>query len=343
MRQSPIFMILLAVYSHCFATGSICRTQVQLRGDVGMDEGGLEQFVIQAREEPAGSILQSSETGSTRVYAVNPPKFLYRTIVLKLQSDAYRISSTSLAFLAPWPCTAEEALTLVLSTRTGSAAEVNEMWNDGRMLEPTDSIAASLYFARAIGTALARYKSRPAAKHQYDLISAYLALRAFRIYVNLSEIPLRESDEVRHIANWYVQLFQSINRKGLQAIEKDGLNIASERQALAVFYKKKWSEILKIEPPEIALDGMQRFRQSIEAEQDTPLLLADLHLTREELVASANTFAAKIAAPKFEDVQVAKLVSNQIAITENLIIAKTVKNPLKLRGDATVLRRRLGL
>lgn len=139
-----------------------------------------------------------------------------------------------------------------------------------------------------------------------------MALRAFRLYVNLSEVPLRASDEVRSISDWYVQLLQTTNLTGLDPIKKAGLDIASAHKTLAVFYGNKWREILKIEQPEVALEGLQRFRRSIEAEQDTPLLLADLKLTREELVTSANSFAAKIAAHKLEDARVAGMVSDQI-------------------------------
>jgi hypothetical protein len=307
---------LLAAFSIVCGVGSYaaCKTHIELRGE-SVDETALQQSTVSAREIPDGLKLDASPRGALlrEISFDLPDGRLYRRIALQsaTQVDAVALRA-EVAVLSAWPCRVQDGVMLPVVKRVGDAAEVVGMWGDRSAVSPPDMATAAMYFARALSTAEIRHERYPQSKHQNDLIASYLALRAFRIYAAKSEVPLVTPPRLRPIAAWYLQLLTRVDATGLGAIAQEGQTVANELVPMAQFYTSKWREIKQLADRVEALDGLQRFRASLEAEADTQAILTTIGLTMEEIVNSTSQVAGEIEADRLEAARAKLLVEAHV-------------------------------
>jgi hypothetical protein len=247
------------------------------------------------------------------------PDLLYRTLDVKMSesNDKGVIMESELSYLHVWPCDTESKVTLMIRNRTGAASEVREMWESKPMISPPDTKTAAFYFANSLGTNLARIAARPDGNHQYDLISTYLVLRSFKIYSQMSNVPLLPSNQLRMIAGRMIKQLSKINTKELSVIEKEGPKLASEILYYQIFYKKVWNKISAQKDMKDKLLLMDRFYESVTSEADSAMILKALQLTKSEILASRNNMLGNyIQSSTREPLIMNKLLDKQISETQ---------------------------
>ena len=216
------------------------------------------------------------------------------------------------------------------------------MWRNKDVLQPKDSTTAALFYARALATAEHRLETNQSSTSQYNLIASYLALRAFRILATVSETPLLETERLKRIAIWHLELLERVRLNGLETIQNESAELTSHRPILAIMYRKNWAQLLLENNRVKQLEGMRRFRQSIESEQDATSLLADINLRREELIASANSVAGRIEQPTSQRPEVRELVKKQTSESEEFVRNNNPSNSAKLDSDVRYLKQLWG-
>lgn len=214
------------------------------------------------------------------------------------------------------------------------------MWASEEFRAPGDLETAAQQYFVALGTARARRARAPDSAHQYDLISSYLALRSFRNLVRMSNVHLTQGRALREIAAWHRELLTRVPRHGLEVIFTEGASIAGENATLVEMYRRQWAQVGKLDDPTEALATISRFRESMDNEVDRQQLLVALGLTREEIILSANEYAARaLRARGASDATVAPLVSRQIDEARKLLDSRLLKQRLKLEKDLMHLTR----
>lgn len=309
----------------------------------------FSQAELDPRASAAGATLEVTPGGAAISLPAEQPEMLYRKVELSLRvpfRESGRVDA-DLAYYAAWPCEKPASILLPLTAQTGRADEVLEMWRSKAMMKPEDTSAAALYYARALETAELRYKRDPNSKHQYDLIACYLALRAFRKYLDISEAPIEMTPRLRKIAGWYRDLHSRVSLRGLEPIEKEGTAIAAERVALSALYRRKWNEILELSKvrPSKALEGIRRFKTAIEAEPETHKILADINLSHEEVLNSANSIAGRIGRDRLKDAQVKGMVEQQIEDSQRYLRARRPSGATaeRIKSDSLHLKKSVEL
>jgi hypothetical protein len=263
-----------------------CTTIIDLVSSSG---GSTDSALIEAKSRLGEERIQAQGGGKLRRLSSPLPIRLYNTIdVLGTKEfPEGKKEHASIAILTVWPCSSENTYNLVLESRTGKANEVNAMWESKDYINPSDIATASLQYSQALGTALARYKANPNSKHQYDLISTYIALRAFHNLNSLTGYRLVFDEEILKIANWYRKLRSEVSHSSLTAIKNDGVSVANEEHALVGLYREEWNKLTTGGSTD-NLTAMIRFRESILSEPAKKQILAQLKLTEEELILSIN-------------------------------------------------------
>lgn len=349
MEQFIKHFVLIMIYllitcgSLFSAENTPCRTQIELSPDK-LGEEVLAKSEVTAQERPTGTAISVAPIGLSQTIAVELPTKLYRQVEIKIKTSLGKGSYIygDVAFFVTWPCETSSKAIISASLRNGSATEVQAMWNSRELLQPRDTTTAALYYARALSTAEQRRAANQSSTNQYDLIASYLALRAFRMYANISELPLLESERLRLISNWYLELLERVKLDGLDPIKTDGAEIASHRAILVILYQKKWNELRKTSDPIKQLEGLRRFREAVESEQDATRILADINLSREELIASANSAAGQIEQPGSQRTEVQDLVKKQTKESDEFVRKSNPINSAKLKRDARFLKQRWG-
>lgn len=334
-----VALICAGAYLPSMALALGCTTELELRTDQG---GIAENAEITAVELPEGISLTTSPAGRIQKVRVELPSILYRRIQISATaSEPAKQLAGSLAYYAIWPCNSTQKLTLHLAARSGSAGEVRQMWDDSRMASPPDSETAALYYGLALSTAEKRLERNPDGAHQYDLISTYLALRAFHIYAKLSGSYLAWNEKIQRIATWHIKLLSRVNKNGIEVIDKEGARLASERPSRTLLYRRLWREFTTTKNPEQALEGLDRFRRSLKEEADSDQILADLRLTHAEIVASTNSAASKVIRKASTSPDLLKLIDNNVRLSIKLADLSTIEYRNKLQSDANELSHRI--
>ncbi len=299
---------------------------------------------MSAVELPHGTKISTKPAGLVQEVAVPLPNILYRKVevIAKQENSSGKIEAGSVAFFNLWPCATAYKTTLTLSARTGDAREVRDMWESKDLVRPSDFATAALQYAQALGTAQARLKANPNSRHQYTLISTYLALRAFNNLNSLSNIPLAHCENLAKIATWHRNLLTKVRQDRLDVIFREGTKIANERLALANMYKKYWNKTIKIKNPEIVLKRLHRFRKALDSESNSNKILADIGLSQSEVYASITFYAGKITkqTPVLGK-EVKDLIAEQIHVTEKFLQSEPVLKRDKLSADVRYLNQKI--
>ncbi len=304
-------------------------------------EKNIRELTVTDRN--SNKVIHSANYNQPPVEIVSKvPESLYQVIdVLWNESNDNKITlSRDLTYLHVWPCEKESMVTLIVNSRSGSAEEVRQMWDSKPMIKPSDTKAAAIYYANSMGTALARIDIDPNSKHQYDLISSYLVLRAFKVYSQISRVPLIPSPQLRMIADRLLGQLDTINVEDLEVIVKEGPLLASEVLYYQIFYKKIWDHILSKLDKKEKLILMRKFYDSITSERDSALILKALRLTSSEILASRNSLLGEYVLDSNRELKtLGELLDIHISETQlHLEKIENVSNREKLTKDLSYFK-----
>ncbi|MGU5762668.1 hypothetical protein [Aeromonas hydrophila] len=285
----------LLFFIHCAAAGDTgdirCRIDFNVKG---ITNNSMGNFKFTATEKNSANVFDIEKANySNRVYIPPREGYFYREIELVATKDDKVIGD--IAYYMQWPCATNIKSKFTEMYRNGSAKEVLELWNSKDHIKPKDFETALFQYNQALGTAEKRLTApRRGNYHQYDIISSYLALRAFNNLLNSTDIPIARSSRIEKIADWHIELLAKVNKDGLEPIFNEGASISSGLTALSEMYKKYWQHAKAIKEEhtlqayQSAHDLFVNFRNTIELEPEKKAILDYLSIKPEEPSSSIN-------------------------------------------------------
>lgn len=284
-RDSTRFYVLVATLLMILG-GQSFATDVQVEMSELMDSVG--SLTIKVIDESSSSPL-SQTTEST--FHVSSGESYYKKIRLSVDGLVGEVgcSGTVCAYI-PAGVT-QSTVVACLSSATGTAKEIREMWYNDAYINPQSEDEAALYYARTLASAEKCISAKMS--NQYELIATYLALRAFQSYARESTTPLAMSSELKRIGIRYKDLLAKLNFENLSAISREKLTVYDTLFELEVFYTKEWRRIktLAESNPHLAFQQCVEYGESLYSEPEASGILARIKIANDEPIASALKFA----------------------------------------------------
>jgi len=230
------------------------------------------------------------------MFSVSKPEKLYRSIkVLAVKNDEESTSNLmDLVFFPQWPCGETRKIPIHLTSLELDNSSISEMFKD-EYWNIKDVNVAALNFYKSFALASWRKLKYPKGKSQYNIISSYLALRAFNHLAQISEPSFGMGDEMRGIYLWHIELLSRVNKRGIERIWKESDSLGTGHSIKGILYRKAWRKILSLENDAVALESIQRLYRSAQEEAETDAILAAADLNFNMIVEAGNEFARKLS------------------------------------------------
>ena len=312
-RQVFSLFMFISVFTSLAFAEERCKSNIRLIAILDDSESAinLSYTDVENSSEPIDFI----DSGSSLTFS-KPRDFYKKVNVQAKVTDGE--SNSEIAFISHWPCLVNKPIPLYISDYETTISALRELWSS-EIFNSKDHDTAAQEFFNAYSLAQWRLTSFPDSKRQYDLISTYLALRAFNNLITVLETPIYMTSGMKKIYHRHKELLKVVNPNGLDVIFNEKDKLGTEESILENLYRRAWSNILKIEDPGVAFEAGTRFLKSIREESDTDGLLERIHLSENVIITSTSNRAGKLFRSR-------KISSNELILDDRILEQLTSHN-----------------
>jgi len=296
-----------------------------LTGDAMASCVGSIDFMMTTTSEDTLTTIRVGEEGRTFLldsssaskFTVSKPNLYYKLIEIEVKKGE-EDGNVKLVYFPQWPCDIVESVPIYIGHQTPSNAAIKAMFDDQNW-DNKDLRIATSNFNRAYSLAMWRKSKYPNGKSQYNVISSYLALRAFNHIAKLSESSLGMPDSMQELHRWHISLLSRVSASGLEVIWNESSILGTNPSIKGLLYTKAWRKIKSQTNPQVRLEAMQRMYESIKNESETDEILHSAGLSIEMLIDAGNNFARKLSLSDELNEEQFNLINKQIRISGGFI------------------------